>query len=64
MLENTLKLLNLEKSHRINPAGEGGEIESFVINGPLFTKSIEISKSKKHYSNYSGRLEILEAVLR
>ena len=58
------KLLNLEKSHRINPAGEGGEIESFVINGPLFTKSIEISKSKKHYSNYSGRLEILEAVLR
>ena len=58
------KLLNLEKSHRINPAGEGGEIESFVINGPLFTKGIEISKSKKHYSNYSGRLEILEAVLR
>tara|TARA_B100000579_G_C22761244_1_gene819066 strand:- start:636 stop:1310 length:675 start_codon:yes stop_codon:yes gene_type:complete len=57
-------LINLEKSNRINPAGEGGEIESFVINAPLFSKKVEISKSKKHYSNYSGRLEIMEAVLR
>ena len=57
-------LMKLEKSNHINPAGEGGEIESFVINAPLFTKGIEISQSKKHYSNYSGRLEIIEAVLR
>ena len=57
-------LIDLEKSNHINPAGEGGEIESFVINAPLFTKGIEISQSKKHYSNYSGRLEIIEAVLR
>jgi diphthine-ammonia ligase len=56
-------LVVLESSHRINPAGEGGEIESFVVNAPLFTKSINISKSQKHYSNFSGRLEILEAFL-
>tara|TARA_Y100000748_G_scaffold298052_1_gene292845 strand:+ start:204 stop:878 length:675 start_codon:yes stop_codon:yes gene_type:complete len=57
-------LIDLEKSNHINPAGEGGEIESFVINAPLFTRKIEISQSKKHYSNYSGRLEIMKAVLK
>lgn len=56
-------LLTIESSHRINPAGEGGEIESFVINAPLFKKKIQIVKSKKHYSNFSGRLEIQEATL-
>ena len=56
-------LVKLESSHRINPAGEGGEIESFVVNAPLFTKSIYIAKAQKHYSNYSGHLEIQEAFL-
>lgn len=56
-------LLILESSHRINPAGEGGEIESFVVNAPLFTKSISVAKSQKIYSNFSGRLEIQEAFL-
>jgi len=57
------ELLRLKSSHRINPAGEGGEIESFVTNAPLFTKKIKITQSKKHYSNFSGRLEITEVVL-
>ena len=57
-------LLTLKESHKINPAGEGGEIESFVINAPLFTKKIVISKSTKHYSNFSGKLEIMEASLK
>jgi len=57
-------LLVLKESHKINPAGEGGEIESFVLNAPLFTKKIVISKSTKHYSNFSGKLEIMEASLK
>ena len=57
-------LVTLKASHRINPAGEGGEIESFVINAPLFTRKIVISKSTKHYSNFSGKLEIMEASLK
>ena len=57
-------LVTLKASHRINTAGEGGEIESFVINAPLFTRKIVISKSKKHYSNFSGKLEIREALLK
>ena len=40
-------LVALKASHRINPAGEGGEIESFVTNAPLFTKKIILSKSTK-----------------
>ena len=56
-------LMALESKYGINPAGEGGEIESFVTNASLFSKSIQISKSEKHYSNFSGRLEILEAFL-
>jgi len=56
-------LMKLEKSHKINPAGEGGEIESFVVEAPLFTKKIRITASEKHYSNFSGRLEIQEAQL-
>ena len=63
-LECVDHLMALESSHRINPAGEGGEIESFVINAPLFTKSITVAKTQKLYSNYSGRLEIQEAFLK
>ena len=63
-LECINDLVALKASHRINPAGEGGEIESFVINAPLFTKKIVISKSKKYHSNFSGNLEIREASLK
>ena len=56
-------LMKLEKSHRINPAGEGGEIETFVIDAPLFSKKIVITESEKQYSNFSGRLEVKEAIL-
>ena len=57
------ELISLESEYGINPAGEGGEIESFVINAPLFQKPINIVESRKHYSNFSGRLEIMEAFL-
>ena len=56
-------LMKLEESHRINPAGEGGEIETFVIDAPLFSKKIIITESETQYSNFSGRLEVKEAIL-
>lgn len=34
------KLIELSKKYRFNPAGEGGEYESFVTNGPIFKKKI------------------------
>jgi len=57
------ELLLYSKKYRINPAGEGGEFESLVINAPMFAKKLEIISSKIHYSNFSGRLEIKEAKL-
>ena len=63
-LECINDLIKLKESHRINPAGEGGEIESFVVNAPLFNSRLEIIQSNIHYSNYSGRLEIVEASLK
>ena len=58
------ELLLYSKKYRINPAGEGGEIESLVINAPMFSKKLEILSSKIHYSNFSGRLEIMEAKIK
>ncbi|SVB13063.1 uncharacterized protein METZ01_LOCUS165917 [marine metagenome] len=57
------ELIALESEYGINPAGEGGEIESFVQDAPLFKRSIKIVKSTKHYSNFAGRLEIKEMKL-
>ena len=62
-LECVDALMSLESRYSINPAGEGGEIESFVLSAPLFHKSVRIIESKKHYSNFSGRLEIKDAIL-
>ena len=57
------ELLIYSKKYKINPAGEGGEFESLVINAPMFSKKLEILSSKIHYSNFSGRLEIKDAKL-
>ena len=56
-------LLLYSKKYRINPAGEGGEFESLVIDAPMFAKKLKILSSSIHYSNFSGRLEIKEAKL-
>jgi ABC transporter with metal-binding/Fe-S-binding domain ATP-binding protein len=61
--ESVKELVALESTYAINPAGEGGEIESFVLDAPLFKRSIRILESTKHYSNFSGRLQIKEARL-
>jgi len=39
------ELARLEKKHKINPAGEGGEMETFVLSGPIFKKKIIIKES-------------------
>ncbi len=57
------KLKVLQKKYNINPSGEGGELETFVLDGPIFKKRIEILKASKSYGNYRGRLIIEEARL-
>lgn len=57
------KLEFLKKKYGINPAGEGGELETFVRDAPLFKKKIEIVEAEKHYKNNAGIFEIKKAKL-
>jgi diphthine-ammonia ligase len=52
------KLEQLQKKYKINPSGEGGELETFVLDGPLFKKRIEILEASKSYGNYRGHFLI------
>ena len=53
-------LEQLEKKYRINPSGEGGELETFVLDAPFFQKRIEIMKASESYANYRGQFVIEE----
>jgi ABC transporter with metal-binding/Fe-S-binding domain ATP-binding protein len=57
------KLEQLQKKYKINPSGEGGELETFVLDGPLFKKRIEILKASRTYENYRGHFIIDDARL-
>jgi len=57
------ELAHLHKSHKINPAGEGGEFETLVIDGPNFKKKLEIKESETFYKNFNGLFKIKKAEL-
>jgi len=44
--ETAEELIALSRKFKFNPAGEGGEFETFVRNCPLFSKSIDYKPSK------------------
>ncbi len=51
----------LAKKSGINAAGEGGEIETTVLDAPLFKKKIKITKSAEKREAHTGLFQILEA---
>ncbi len=54
----------LYDKYKIHPAGEGGEIETFVLDCPLFKKKIEINGYEKIMTGEnSGSLELHELFL-
>jgi diphthine-ammonia ligase len=54
-----LKIINKKKG--INVAGEGGEYETIVLNGPTFGKKIKISTANPIMENeFTGYLDILK----
>ncbi len=61
--ERIRKLSELQKKYKINPSGEGGELETFVLDGPLFRKRIEILRASQNYANYRGQYLIEETRL-
>lgn len=52
------ELKNLKEKYSINPAGEGGEYETFVLNSPLFKKKLNVKSSKNHGEKNSWRMEL------
>ena len=57
------ELSELEGRYGMNVSGEGGELETFVIEGPNFSKGIAIKDAEKRVSRDSGVYEINDAVL-
>jgi diphthine-ammonia ligase len=55
-----VRLAELQRRYKINPSGEGGELETFVANGPIFQKRIEILRSSQRYADYRGLFVIEE----
>ena len=48
----------LYEKYKINPAGEGGEFETFVLNCPLFDRELKIKDKKILGKHNSWILEI------
>jgi diphthine-ammonia ligase len=48
------ELLRLRDEMGFNPAGEGGELETFVTDGPLFRRPVKVKVTGRTYANYAG----------
>jgi ABC transporter with metal-binding/Fe-S-binding domain ATP-binding protein len=52
------EVTTLYEKYKINPAGEGGEFETFVLNCPLFSKELKIKDKRIQGKNNSWKMEI------
>ena len=57
------RLVDLQKKYGISPSGEGGEIETTVLDSPLFKKRIEILDFSTEAKNNTGFFKIKRAQL-
>ena len=57
------ELLELERRYGISVSGEGGEIETFVIDGPNFRSPISVKRAENRVSRDTGVYEIVDAAL-
>ena len=56
-------LKKLSRTWGVNPCGEGGEYETFVVDSPFFAKRIRVVSYEVSWHRNWGELTILEAVL-
>jgi ABC transporter with metal-binding/Fe-S-binding domain ATP-binding protein len=52
------EITTLNEKYKINPAGEGGEYETFVFNCPLFKRTLVVDKKHISGKNNSWKMEI------
>jgi ABC transporter with metal-binding/Fe-S-binding domain ATP-binding protein len=57
------ELLALREKYKVSPSGEGGEIETTVLDAPFFRKRIEVLESETEFKGNSGVFKIKKAVL-
>jgi diphthine-ammonia ligase len=57
------RLTVLSREYGLSPSGEGGEIETTVLDAPLFKKKIEVLDSKLEAKSNSGVFRIKQARL-
>ncbi|MDD1664783.1 MAG: diphthine--ammonia ligase [Methanomicrobiales archaeon] len=57
------ELRAMARRNRMNPAGEGGEYETFVVDAPFFRKRIEILSASREFHGDHGIFRIEEARL-
>ena len=55
------RLVDLQQKYGLSPAGEGGEIETTVLDAPLFKKEIEILDYSVEFRGNSGVFIIKQA---
>ena len=61
--EMIARLAGLSREYGISPSGEGGEIETTVLDAPLFEKKIEVLGSEVAAKGNSGGFRIKQARL-
>jgi ABC transporter with metal-binding/Fe-S-binding domain ATP-binding protein len=52
------EITKLYEKYKINPAGEGGEFETFVVNCPLFSRELKVQNKQISGKNNSWKMEI------
>ena len=57
------ELAGLQEKYKINPSGEGGEIETTVLDCPLFHKKLKILEAEKVWKGDSGIFVVNRAEL-
>jgi ABC transporter with metal-binding/Fe-S-binding domain ATP-binding protein len=57
------KLVELQRKYGISPSGEGGEIETTVLNGPMFKQKIEVTEYNITARDNAGVFRIKQARL-
>ena len=63
-VDDVIEIIKLAKTYGFNPAFEGGEAETLVIDAPLFKKRIEITKYRIiRLGEYSWRMIIEDVKL-
>lgn len=57
------ELRALRDRYRVSVSGEGGELETFVLDAPNFSKTVRIEEAHANWQRHSGNYTITKAVL-